>query len=584
MHPYGSTRTRSFRNRRFGVVAVALAALVTLSGAVLAGVTPTTLSIVKSADSAGVPRGSPIGFSIVVSTVGAVDALGVLVADTLPSGPGLDWSLSPAYPGCQIVGIAPATQTLTCNFASVPGSTSLPPIHVQSGTTGAVCSSVLNTAFVFATNAASTGSTASTDIQCPALTFTKLPDAAAGVSAGMPIGFTVTVSNSGAAGTATATGVSINDLLPARTGVSWSIAAGPNTCSIQGAPPAQTLVCTPLDLPPGALYSVHVTSPSTSGSCGQFNNTATMTSTNAPTLTAAASTAVLCSNLVITKTADAPSVSAGSPIGFTVTLANSSAAGTGAALGIGINDPLPAGTGVSWSVQSGPQNCTIQGAVPMQTLVCTPSDLPAGSSLVVHVTSPTTGSSCGTYSNTATVTGSNLAPVATADTTVLCPALSLTKLADSPFVVAGNFIGFTLAIHNTGAGTAAGVTLTDLMPNGSGSVHWSIDGTVGTPGAFTLSGADGAQSLALDGQPANLAPGASLVVRIQAPTSATSCGTFTNTAVLAATNAAPLTAQAVITCAPPRAIPTLAPAMLAALLLLLGAIAGAVVRRRKPMR
>ena len=55
---------------------------------------------------------------------------------------------------------------------------------------------------------------------------------------------------------------------------------------------------------------------------------------------------VLAPGLSISKTADATPVSAGSNIGFTVVVSNSSAAGTGTAMGVTLNDPLPAGTGV----------------------------------------------------------------------------------------------------------------------------------------------------------------------------------------------------------------------------------------------
>ena len=71
-------------------------------------------------------------------------------------------------------------------------------------------------------------------------------------------------------------------------------------------------------------------------------------------------------NLTFTKTADAPSVNAGSPIGFTVTLSN---AGPGAATGAAINDPLPGGNDVSWSkASSNDASCAIGGAPPTQTL------------------------------------------------------------------------------------------------------------------------------------------------------------------------------------------------------------------------
>src|SRR5204862_524207 len=52
----------------------------------------------------------------------------------------------------------------------------------------------------------------------------------------------------------------------------------------------------------------------------------------------------------VTKTADDASVSAGSQIGFTATLTNSSVT---TATGLSVTDDLPAGTGVDWSLDAG---------------------------------------------------------------------------------------------------------------------------------------------------------------------------------------------------------------------------------------
>ncbi|HEX6868634.1 MAG TPA: hypothetical protein VF119_07495, partial [Candidatus Limnocylindrales bacterium] len=120
---------------------------------------------------------------------------------------------------------------------------------------------------------------------------TKTADAES-VAAGAQIGFTVTASNSSAAGTGTARGVVIDDPLPAGTGVDWSIASGPADCSITGSAPSQTLHCTAVDLAPGAGESVHVVSGTGTGSAGTYSNLGTLTSTNAPSLTANASTTV----------------------------------------------------------------------------------------------------------------------------------------------------------------------------------------------------------------------------------------------------------------------------------------------------
>ena len=89
-----------------------------------------------------------------------------------------------------------------------------------------------------------------------------------------------------------------------------------------------------------------------------------------------------------------------------------------------INDPLPSGTGISWSISPATAGCSITGAVPAQVLVCGPTTLASGADLTVHVTSATTSASCKAYDNTAKLTASNgSAADATATTTAACPVV-----------------------------------------------------------------------------------------------------------------------------------------------------------------
>src|SRR5207245_1237484 len=168
---------------------------------------------------------------------------------------------------------------------------------------------------------------ASEAVLCAQIKVTKTADAAS-VSAGSPIGFTVTVSNIGAG---TATGVVLTDGLPggnAGTPVTWSIdttTGNPSAFALSGAPGSQslTLAGQPISMPAGASLSVHVTAPTDASSCGAtYNNTASVTTGNDGSDQASASETVLCAQIKITKTADAASVSAGTPIGFTVTVLN----------------------------------------------------------------------------------------------------------------------------------------------------------------------------------------------------------------------------------------------------------------------
>ena len=125
---------------------------------------------------------------------------------------------------------------------------------------------------------------------------------AAQVNAGQDIGFTVTVSNPGAAD---ALGVTLSDPLPTNAGLSWSIdnqgAGWGGTCSINGA--GTTLSCGPATVPSGvtaatSTFTVHITSHTTSatgGTCpttGNVDNTGTVNSSNGGSGQSSATTCV----------------------------------------------------------------------------------------------------------------------------------------------------------------------------------------------------------------------------------------------------------------------------------------------------
>ena len=238
----------------------------------------------------------------------------------------------------------------------------------------------------------------------PHLTITKTADASS-VNAGSSIGFVITLKSDG---DWPAYGVTLTDPLPTGPGVTWSIASqtGPATCAISGG----TVGCPSFTLNAGASEQVHVVGQTTANSCGAYSNTATFNSTNASSSSnsASATESVNCRNLTITKTADASSVSAGSPIGFRITVTNG---GNASASGVTLTDPLQSGSGVTWSIasQSGPQGvtCSITGAVDAQSVGCGTFTLAVGASEQVHVVGTTKESSCGTYNNTASYTSSN---------------------------------------------------------------------------------------------------------------------------------------------------------------------------------
>ena len=488
------------------------------------------VSLTKTADADSVDAGSDIGFTVTVHNAGPGTATGVTVNDPLPSGTGISWSVSPATPGCSVTG-AVGSQVLVCGPTTLVSGADLS-VHVTSSTTSASCKAYDNTASVTVTNEPNVpGDSATTTVQCAALTLTKTADAAT-VVAGSPIGFTIIASNTGSG---TAHGATISDPLPTGSGVSWSIAPAVAGCSIT----SNVLTCDLGDFGPGGHLTVHVTSNTTFASCKEYPNVATLTSSNAPTLQANDSTTVLCPDVSLVKTADDATVNAGELIGFTVTATNS---GDGTAVGVLINDPLPSGSGISWSISPATPGCSITGAPPAQVLACGPVDLAPDAHLTVHVVSQTTEVSCGAYDNTASVTVVNEPNVAgdSASTTVQCPNLSLVKLADDETVSAGTQIGFTITASNSGAagtGTAFDVEINDPLPTGTG-ISWSI--SPATVGCSIVADT-------LTCTVASLAPGAHLTVHVISPTVFASCAVYHNTATLDASNAAPKTAEATTT-------------------------------------
>jgi uncharacterized repeat protein (TIGR01451 family) len=299
---------------------------------------------------------------------------------------------------------------------------------------------------------------------------------------------------------------------------------------------------------------VHVTAMTSTANCApRYDNTASVVTSNDGSPSQSATTACLPASVTVTKTADAPSVSAGEQIGFTVTIHNG---GTGTAHGVTLTDLLPGGTPgpVHWVIDGStgnPAAFAISGADGSQslTLAGQPIDLAAGATLTVHVTAMTSTANCAPrYDNTASVVTSNDGSPSQSATTACLPAsIHILKTADKASVNAGDSIGFTVTVSNTGTGTAKGVAVSDPLPAGSGTgVTWAIDGPPASPATCTITGSKPSQVLTCTD--AALAAGASFTVHITATTSATECTSYDNTAHVTTTNDGSGSSEAKITC------------------------------------
>lgn len=412
------------------------------------------LVITKTADSATVTAGSQIGFTITVSDTGQGTAKGVTLVDSLPTGSGVSWSLSPTVTGCSIGG---TPQTLNCTFGDIATGGSKT-VHVISATTAASCQTYSNTAKAQATNHAQVTATASEDVICGMIDLTKTTDSAT-VSAGSQISFTITAANNGQGDV---TNVVVTDTVPTQSGLNWTMSPTNTSCTLTSG----VLSCNFGTLAHLATASVHIVSPTTFASCALITNKGRVATGNAGTDSASAQVTVKCPKLVITKTADSATVSAGSPIGFTIAVSDT---GQGVAKSVTLVDSLPTGSSVSWTIDggTGAAQCSIGGTP--QTLTCSFGDIAPAASKTVHVTSSTAFSSCKLYSNTAKAQATNHALVqASASTTVQCPSLTITKTPDPGgagyTLHPGDSAKFTITVTNTGSGSANNVVIRDTLP------------------------------------------------------------------------------------------------------------------------
>src|SRR5207237_524838 len=235
------------------------------------------LTLIKVRDAttpATVSAGDHVGYVLTVTNGGAGIARNVSVSDTLPTNPGLSWSIDAggttgtwtntagvlsfgpvdmAAAATFHVHITSATTAATCGTVSNSatsrsdndGSPSAGPVAITvncpalsaapttATSSSANCPSISNTASASATNEPSgvltnNSSTKVITVNCADLTLIKVRDATtpATVSAGDHVGYVLTVTNGGAG---IARNVSVSDTLPTNTGLSWSIDAGGTT-------------------------------------------------------------------------------------------------------------------------------------------------------------------------------------------------------------------------------------------------------------------------------------------------------------------------------------------------------------------
>ncbi len=280
-------------------------------------------------------------------------------------------------------------------------------------TTSSECDSYANTVTGSAGNQGDlTPKSATVTCQKPSVTLTKTTQAAT-VDAGDPISFTITATNSSAAGTGTANGVVIKDDLPGD--VQWTTQTP--GCTITGAIGSQKLACAAVDLAAGEAASATVTASTSFTKCATYTNSATLSSVNAPDATSNQAT-ITCHKPAVTlsKQAQDTAVDAGDAIRFTITASNAGAAGTGTAKGVVITDALPGN--VDWSTDDGRVHG--HGRHRLAGADVRPGHARRRRAHAVVVGATTTFAGCAVYDNTAGFSSANSGSGQSNKATIIC--------------------------------------------------------------------------------------------------------------------------------------------------------------------
>jgi large repetitive protein len=365
------------------------------------------------------------------------------------------------------------------------------------------------------------------------------------VSAGSNATYTITLTNNGPDAAKAAV---LSDTLPAgSTLVSMNQTAGSDAFTF--AQSASTITETAGgDLASGSsdTFTLVVSAPGTLTIGSDFSDTASVTSSTLDPKPAN-NTATVSGTVVAPGSADMAvtnsgpaSVTQGTNATYTITLVNN---GPNAAGGVVLTDTLPSGsTVVSMTQTAGTDafNFAQSGGVITESAT---ADVASGSSdtFTLVVFAPASLAAGADFSDTASVTSSAPDPdttnnTATVSGTVVAPAADMAVTNSGPSsVTAGTNATYTITVVNNGPNPAQNVVLTDTLPSGSALV--SMNQTAGSD-TFSFAQSGGTVTESADD---TIASGSSdtFVLIVSAPLSLPAGSNFSDTASVTSSNVDP---------------------------------------------
>ncbi|MEM1332021.1 MAG: hypothetical protein AAGG08_01065, partial [Actinomycetota bacterium] len=422
------------------------------------------LVTVKTLDSSPAVPGTRVTWTIEVGNNGPSDATDVVVADTVPAVlTGVNVTSSQgactAFP-CDLGTIAPGGAATVTVSGDLPADTPVGTLTNTATTTSATPDPTTD----------GDQPTASDPISPSADVRVEKIGPATDLVPGQPATWTVTVTNDGPSD---AQDVTLSDTLPAAidaTTIGTVTTAGSLGCSV-GTPTASDVSCTVATLAAGDSSTVEVTGTVLAAvTDADVDNTATVsTTTPDPDTSNDSSTSTTdvtaSADLSVTKaltTGFGPSIDPGAAVSWTITVTN---IGPSDAQDVVVTDTLPTEVTLTDITSAAAGAVCTAGSVS-----CTIPTLPAGDSAEVVVTGTVDARAVDSITNAASVSSATDDPdPSDDDTTVDTPItpfvdLSITKALSTSPIVAGTQDRYTIVVTNDGPATAAGVTVTDVLP------------------------------------------------------------------------------------------------------------------------
>jgi len=513
----------------------------------------------------------PSKLIVTISNPNPTTALvGINFTDTLPAGLLLS-NFSP--PSC---GATSYTSDLTSfsglNWSLPPGAQCSMEEEVTAGAAGVYT----NTTGIVSSTNGGLGNTATATLTIPVPPTISKAFGATTIGLNGTTTLTFTISNPNAGADGTLTGINFTDLLvPGLTSPNGTSPHCGGTLTVTGNNSIQLLGAS---LAPGASCTIVVSVTGTTA--GTFNNvTNTVISAETGEGNSAMATLVVLAPPTIGKAFGAPSVPLGGTTTLSLTLANPNA--NQALTGVAVTDTLPAGLVIATpaNVVGNCNGGTVQVAGGNAGISLTGGSLTAGGqcTIVVNVTGVAAGHAVNTTGAVSAGIGGT-GNVATADIDVVAPPVIAKSFAPN-LVFIGEPTVLTFTITNPAANTVAltGVGFTDVLPG----MSVSNAGVSGSCGGGTITAVVGSGSIALAN--ATLPVGGSCTFSVGIVPVAIGQLQNTTNPVTSANGGAGNSATAVLE-SKQRVIPTLSPAGLGLLAVLLLVIGGFVRRGRRTWR